>query len=170
MELRIVLRLINRQTPPPRKALACEAATIILLTVSPPLTILWRLLYLTMPSYKYRQLEKGEIRILILSPQASTATDRVECSLEHVLLSDQTDFEALSYCWGNSACPRSVLCAGNTLNVNPNLFSALLYLAYPNRERRLWVDAICINQADDKEKNMQVQLMAQIYSIAQQTL
>jgi hypothetical protein len=31
----------------------------------------------------------------------------------------------------------------------------------------LWVDAICINQADDTEKSLQVSLMGQIYRIAE---
>jgi len=45
-----------------------------------------------------------------------------------------------------------------------NLFNALRRLRLPHEERRLWVDAICINQDDNTEKSHQVNLMSKIYS------
>jgi Heterokaryon incompatibility protein (HET) len=36
----------------------------------------------------------------------------------------------------------------------------------PLEDRVFWIDAICINQEDDKEKSRQVPMMAQIYSEA----
>ncbi|KAI3318239.1 heterokaryon incompatibility protein-domain-containing protein [Xylariaceae sp. AK1471] len=38
--------------------------------------------------------------------------------------------------------------------------------SYPDRTRILWVDSICINQADTAEKSQQVAIMADIYSMA----
>lgn len=37
----------------------------------------------------------------------------------------------------------------------------------PERSRNLWIDAICINQKDDKEKAVEVQLMYEIYANAE---
>jgi hypothetical protein len=34
----------------------------------------------------------------------------------------------------------------------------------------IWADGICINQADGKEKNLQVQLMRKVYSKSQHVL
>ena len=48
--------------------------------------------------------------------------------------------------------------------VRPNLASALKQLRYRDRPRYLWIDAICINQDDNNERNVQVALMGGIYS------
>lgn len=39
-----------------------------------------------------------------------------------------------------------------------------LRLNSPEHSRNLWIDAICINQKDDKEKAVQVQLMLEAYA------
>jgi hypothetical protein len=52
------------------------------------------------------------------------------------------------------------------VNIRENLWSALVNLRHAREERVLWIDAICINQADVEERNRQVQLMAYIYSRA----
>jgi len=55
-------------------------------------------------------------------------------------------------------------------NVTTNLDSALRYIRLPDRERVIWVDAICINQRDLQEKGSQVEMMRQIYTTAVQVL
>jgi hypothetical protein len=51
-----------------------------------------------------------------------------------------------------------------------SLFNALVRLRYPNKDRKLWADGLCINQADNKEKGVQVALMPQIYTHAGKVL
>jgi hypothetical protein len=51
---------------------------------------------------------------------------------------------------------------GQHFLIRKNLFNALLHLRL-KRPRALWIDAICINQADIQERNAQVSLMAFIY-------
>jgi hypothetical protein len=104
---------------------------------------------------------KSEIRLLQLLP-ASKDTP-IECKLQVVSLRDCTNrYEALSYHW--------YVCTGNEILVNNcsipvtrNLFNALHHLRQTEQSRTLWIDAICINQADDFEKNEQVRLMGAIY-------
>lgn len=48
--------------------------------------------------------------------------------------------------------------------------TALRHLRLGDRQRGLWVDAICINQADMPERMQQVSHMNIIYSKAEKTL
>ena len=47
--------------------------------------------------------------------------------------------------------------------VTRSLYHALRYLRYKSQSRVLWIDAICVNQDDLKERSCQVQRMADIY-------
>tara|TARA_R110002003_G_scaffold245_2_gene17592 strand:- start:1682 stop:3403 length:1722 start_codon:yes stop_codon:yes gene_type:complete len=82
--------------------------------------------------------------------------------------SDQRiEYDALSYTWGNKETPRSILCNGVEFPIGDNLFEAFRELRYPDcRERYLWVDAICIDQANDDEVSQQVSNMFVIYQKA----
>ena len=110
-----------------------------------------------------------DIRILKLregEPQAQlhcTLTTRPLKSTQH------PTYEALSYHWGDGEPTEEI-----TLNtkgkdfpdpfmVRPNLASALKQLRYRDRHRYLWIDAICINQDDNSERNVQVALMDGVY-------
>ncbi|KAK4040174.1 heterokaryon incompatibility protein-domain-containing protein [Parachaetomium inaequale] len=53
-----------------------------------------------------------------------------------------------------------------TVPVTTNLEMALRYLRSEKRVRTVWVDAVCINQADEEEKRAQVQRMDLIYANA----
>jgi hypothetical protein len=104
------------------------------------------------------------IRLLRLYP--GSATDPVHCSLEVVDLNDHPRFEALSYVWGNPNPPENIFCCGQKKFITPNLAAALRRLRESDRERVVWIDAICINQDDLKERSQQVLLMKDIYSQA----
>ena len=51
-----------------------------------------------------------------------------------------------------------------------NLHTALSHLRNFSLERIIWVDAICIDQKNTKEKEQQIQFMAKIYSQANRVL
>ncbi|RYP56832.1 hypothetical protein DL771_011607 [Monosporascus sp. 5C6A] len=55
---------------------------------------------------------------------------------------------------------------GQSLPITHNLALALLYLRSPTYALTIWVDAICIDQANIAERNAQVALMAFIYTRA----
>ncbi|PVH67667.1 hypothetical protein DL98DRAFT_398697, partial [Cadophora sp. DSE1049] len=55
---------------------------------------------------------------------------------------------------------------GGQLSVTVNLAEALDHLHDSDRPRKLWVDAICINQKDIPERTQQVQNMTEIYARA----
>jgi Heterokaryon incompatibility protein (HET) len=91
----------------------------------------------------------------------------------------QPRYEALSYTWGDADVSEFCEVENNQgrdapfftkLGLRPNLASALRYLRYSDEMRVLWIDAICINQEDVKERNEQVKRMANIYTLAQRVI
>lgn len=122
---------------------------------------------MTLP-YKPLDPLESEIRLLILlPPNRRDPADVVRCSLRHVSLDTCHDFTALSYAWGDpGATSGGVIIDGIAVTVGANLKRALLRLRPARRSLDLWVDAVCINQADIREKNVQVPLMARLYSTA----
>jgi hypothetical protein len=106
------------------------------------------------------------IRLLSIIPDADTSAP-VRCTLQQYVLSEDVSYEALSYVWGDLTSPRQpVLCNNQTAKVTPNLHQALVRLRLEQTPRLVWIDALCINQADTIEKSFQVPLMANIYSRA----
>jgi hypothetical protein len=59
---------------------------------------------------------------------------------------------------------------GQDFPITMNLKAALWHLRFTTRARLLWVDAVCINQADIPERNQQVQIMRNIYANAARVL
>ncbi|KAK5120411.1 hypothetical protein LTR85_006350 [Meristemomyces frigidus] len=53
-----------------------------------------------------------------------------------------------------------------TIGITQNLAAALPYLRLEDRERRLWIDAVCVNQQDLAERGSQMKQMASIFSQA----
>jgi hypothetical protein len=90
--------------------------------------------------------------------------------LWEVALSDEPDYEALSYTWGDSSDKCPSYCEGQTLKVTRNLHSALRHLRHDTAERILWVDAVCIDQDNEQERSQQMPLMGKIYGNAQQVV
>lgn len=77
------------------------------------------------------------------------------------------NYEALSYVWGQSVGNHTITLDGKRgVPVTDNLYAALRRLRRPDRQRTLWVDAVCINQKNVEERSWQVQMMGRIYSTA----
>jgi hypothetical protein len=84
--------------------------------------------------------------------------------------SQKTEYAALSYVWGIQMSPQQVMVNSRTMCVTANLDCALRHLRYPQSSRVLWVDALCINQTNNLERNSQIQMMGNIYSSASTVL
>ena len=113
----------------------------------------------------YNHLENSdEIRLLYLLPRANEEDDMIRCSIKHVKLSESPVYEALSYMWGPKGDSKPICLEANIRYVRENLWTALYYLRLKGEVRVLWIDAICINQNDIRERNYQVTQMGRIYS------
>ena len=116
------------------------------------------------------------IRLLRLHG-TSFEDDPVHCTLLVHGLHDpcRPIFEAFSYTWadsqGNSSLCENIFVGPqyNVLPVTKNCLAALRCFRTA-ADRLLWVDAICINQFDLKERSHQVSLMRDVYTSAARVL
>lgn len=84
---------------------------------------------------------------------------------------DESAYEAISYAWGSADLTHHLTISGRyRLPITTSLFQALRQFRREGNTRRLWADAVCINQKDDSEKAVQVAFMGPIYSSARRTL
>lgn len=81
-----------------------------------------------------------------------------------VSLSDSPSFAALSYVWGPYSEPVDVIsCNGYRIPITKNCRDALRHLQALFGPLTVWIDAICINQRDIREKSQQIELMGEIF-------
>lgn len=109
-----------------------------------------------------------QIRLMKLLPDLDEA-GQIQCELKQFNLSEAPPYDALSYEWGSSKSLRDVSIEGASLSIRRNLW---LFLDTFRRRvdedisRFLWIDQLCIDQANTPERNDQVKLMGHIYSTA----
>ncbi|KAF1359890.1 hypothetical protein EJ07DRAFT_92521, partial [Lizonia empirigonia] len=127
-------------------------------------------------SYETLAHPDSEIRVAVILPGSFDSDLRVKFIARKlsVMKEDGPAYEALSYVWGTSDNPsyvtvQSELKSGS-VSITRNLDIALRHLRYQNVARRMWIDALCINQADDQEKSIQVARMGDIFKTADITL
>lgn len=130
----------------------------------------------------YQQLplfaDQSVIRLLELHLNDDVTGDNgletVEGSVATYDLKNEPDYDALSYAWGPKDLSAHLTLNGELFPISQNLFAALRQICIDQRKaghsRKLWVDAICINQMDNAEKSHQVVLMRDIYSHANKVL
>ncbi|KAE9380715.1 HET-domain-containing protein [Stipitochalara longipes BDJ] len=116
------------------------------------------------PDHLYHPLNSDthEIRVLRIEPLEPDAVD-IRCSLEIVSLNTAPVYQALSYEWGPpdfGEPSRRVLLNSHEVVTTPNLRLALAHL---ETGPFYWIDALCIDQSNDKERGHQVRLMTKIY-------
>lgn len=128
----------------------------------------------------------SQIRILELYPSLDDSEPLHGALLDVHLDGENCIYEAISYTWGTPEFSETLLLheahGSNTdsgqeeepppkaFHITRNLHSGLLRFRDAVKVRRLWVDAVCINQSDDVEKSIQIPLMEKIYSRAKRVL
>lgn len=137
-------------------------------------------------NYRYHKRipnDSRTIRLLVL--HAGAPENPIHCNLITSSLKNDrtTEFEALSYCWGDPTDTKTITLSHVRANddlglpveskphqvfeITSGLDEALRYLRYAHDQKRLlWVDAICINQSDVQERGFQVDIMGDIYAYA----
>ncbi|KAI4865640.1 heterokaryon incompatibility protein-domain-containing protein [Hypoxylon rubiginosum] len=85
-------------------------------------------------------------------------------------------YDALSYTWGRGPRVERIYVVSEdqesaeqsqapmlTLDIHCNLANAMRYIRHADQARNLWIDAICINQADLAERDLQIKRMGRIF-------
>lgn len=118
-----------------------------------------------MPRYQYSPLPEGCIRLLQL---VSSRDERapIQCRVSGYPFSPSSGdgrkgthlYEALSYVWGLGRKPHHVNTDRGDIYVTTNLFMTLQRLRDCFLDRIVWIDAICIDQENTKERKSKVAL------------
>lgn len=128
-------------------------------------------------AYAYHPLPNGYVRFVEVF--CGTTNTPLGCRIFILCLEDAllVPFEALSYVWGQQEPLYDLVCSdveASVLRIGPNLRNALLHLRFhPSitiKPRLLWIDRICINQDDVKERASQILLMRSIYRKCRQAI
>jgi hypothetical protein len=129
------------------------------------------------------QLNTASIRLVDILPPHTNGT--IRCSVRHTQISGplvKTAYTCLSYAWGPPATTHTILMNEKPMKVGHNLWEFLCAVTVrkwkdPGKRHSigswyhdLWIDALCIDQTNDKEKNHQVQKMGRIYQGANEVI
>ncbi|GIZ36688.1 hypothetical protein CKM354_000015600 [Cercospora kikuchii] len=114
--------------------------------------------------------DREHIRLLTLLPSRQRDAPLHGSLTVKPLNSFLPRYEALSYTWGTDISPEDLLLDGNALTIALHLRDALRRLRHRYCTRRVWIDAVCINQAYGREKTAQIAIMRVIYAKAERTI
>ncbi|RFU72885.1 hypothetical protein TARUN_9375 [Trichoderma arundinaceum] len=130
------------------------------------------MLYASMEDYKYQPFDLDRPAIRLLRLHRGNSSD-ISCELFQAELHQREEavsYEALSYTWGFLNLTESILVNGYRLRITYNLHVALQQLRHQDEDRVLWIDAVCIDQGNKKERGHQVAQMGDIYKQADRVI
>lgn len=106
-----------------------------------------------------RELE--HIRLLVV--QAGPKHEDAYCNLRIVSLLDRPMYETISYVWGDAKVRGSIHLNGEPMDVPASSEGAIRRVKLPDKDRIIWIDAVCIDQKNVAERGHQVGIMDKIY-------
>ncbi|OAG01643.1 HET-domain-containing protein, partial [Paraphaeosphaeria sporulosa] len=113
-------------------------------------------------------ISRREIRLLVVQPAVAELRDSpLEEQLSGSGQGDSLKYMALSYTWGDPEPTFSILLEGMDFRIRENLYEALLHFRPTRGKLVIWIDAVCINQEDEQERESQVAMMRDIYKEAE---
>ncbi|KAK7222623.1 hypothetical protein V2G26_010626 [Clonostachys chloroleuca] len=125
-------------------------------------------------TYDPLQENNREIRLVRLDsstfeadgPDDAAEPETISLEMRHVSMNDEIEYAALSYTWGNPQNTEEIVVKGTPFNVTRNLAAALKQFHQQKLQSWLWIDAICIDMSNTRERHLQVASMREIYSQA----
>ena len=118
--------------------------------------------------YDYGHLAPKEFRLNKLHP--GQENDGLIGRVITVDPASAPQYIALSYAWGppceEGQDPQFISLDNVAIELRPNLDSAMRALRRLDQDIYIWIDALCINQHDKKERHLQTNLMTKIYRLS----
>lgn len=112
-----------------------------------------------------------QLRLLVLRPSLDRESSLIASFTYTSLTSNITSYEAISYAWGSDVCDHVIRSpSGSSLPITASAAAALRAVRLQSNHRLIWIDGLCINQKDQREKAQQVAIMGRIYGAATRTL
>lgn len=119
-------------------------------------------------TYHTADLGPRQIRVMEVLPGASVENIKVKLITINL---DHDQFKALSYTWGGHLTLRRIITINNrSFLVTDTVLRFLREFRHPTEARRIWIDAICINQSNIDDKRAQISIMGDIYRRAQEVI
>jgi hypothetical protein len=115
-------------------------------------------------SFQYEELSSPRESIRLFTLQHGLP---IRATLRQYILENSPRFQAVSYTWGSRRNDESISLNGQSFQVHYNLLTLLKQLSLSKQQDPIWCDALCINQSDVEERNVQVQQMGKIYEKAE---
>ncbi|KAK5169752.1 uncharacterized protein LTR77_005730 [Saxophila tyrrhenica] len=131
--------------------------------------------------YRALNIREDEFRLLVFENTENLGSDELlKCHVQHESMRRAAllpNFYAVSYTWGDVSKQSTILVGNNKIRVPRNAEVALRRcinelhrqgISQDIRPRRfyVWIDAVCLNHGDAREKSSQLSLMNAIYSEA----
>lgn len=110
----------------------------------------------------------ASIRCLTIAKGAGHGRLRAQLNVYHFApgKSQVPPYYAISYTWGDPNGKLPLLINGIRLWISANAHKALMDVRSEHEDRVVWIDALCIDQDNETERNAQVAVMRKIYSHA----
>ena len=125
--------------------------------------------------YEYTPIA-GEHKIRLFVIQPGSFDDGICGELVEVNFLLGPTFDALSYTWadeqGDAARWGKIYCIPDLsiIGVTKNCEMAIRRLRHPKKERRVWIDAVCIDQDNAQERTHQIAQMSSIFTSARRVI
>ena len=110
------------------------------------------------------------VRLLTILPAPTSQSIKTVLVSVRLRPTNPPAYDALSYVWGPASDRADIQCNGKTISITQSLAEALFHLRSDTDEQTFWIDQLCINQEDLAERNQQVTLMGNIYSLARKVI
>jgi hypothetical protein len=116
--------------------------------------------------YEYKPFDRERKQIRLLTVQPGSGDDMLSCTLATAYLDTSTSphYETISYVCGDQTVKATINLHGSEVRVPATSEAAICRMRRGDRPRTLWIDAICINEADVAERGHQVGIMYEIYT------
>ena len=120
--------------------------------------------------FQYFDLPDAATHIRLLRIIAAEEDNDVQCGLSVWSLESAPPYNAISYTWGARTETKTIQLNGHRLVVRSNCEYVLRQTYLYDHNMYIWIDALCIDQGNVPENNVQVAMMGDLYKRAERVL